>query len=222
VQPITVDPPESLEPERRARHLEAHPPPTMLRRRSLTTRSYTEFFAGAGVDRTKLALALPPLPDTADELKVVAKDLGAPASDIHLGRDASEATVKRLRLADYRVVYFATHGLVAGDIKGLAEPSLLSMAYLPRAKWRSSSSMRTGSFSPPAIRLPAISLAPKPYQDSLARFSMPVPARSSSAPLQTSRFDELADNVNVLIRTRWVNTTPLHLAWHFLKQSVST
>jgi CHAT domain-containing protein len=92
--------------------------------RNLTTRSYTEFFAGAGVDRTKLALALPPLPDTADELKAVAKDLGAPASDIHLGRDASETTVKRLRLADYRVVYFATHGLVAGDIKGLAEPSL--------------------------------------------------------------------------------------------------
>jgi len=27
-------------------------------------------------------------------------------------------------LADYRVVYFATHGLVAGDIKELAEPSL--------------------------------------------------------------------------------------------------
>jgi CHAT domain-containing protein len=32
--------------------------------------------------------------------------------------------VKRLPLVDYRVVYFATHGLVAGDIKGLAEPSL--------------------------------------------------------------------------------------------------
>jgi CHAT domain-containing protein len=92
--------------------------------RNLTTRSYTEFFAGAGVDRIKLAQALPPLPDTADELKAVAKDLGAPESDIHLGRDASETTVKRLRLADYRVVYFATHGLVAGDVKGLAEPSL--------------------------------------------------------------------------------------------------
>jgi Tfp pilus assembly protein PilF len=92
--------------------------------RNLTTRSYAEFFAGAGVDRTKLAQALPPLPDTADELKAVAKDLGAPASDIHLGRDASETTVKRLRLVNYRVVYFATHGLVAGDIKGLAEPSL--------------------------------------------------------------------------------------------------
>src|SRR5204863_2002997 len=30
----------------------------------------------------------------------------------------------RAKLADYRVVYFATHGLVAGDIKGVAEPAL--------------------------------------------------------------------------------------------------
>jgi CHAT domain-containing protein/tetratricopeptide (TPR) repeat protein len=92
--------------------------------RSLTTRSYTDFFAGVGVDRAKLAQALPALPDTADELKAVAKDLGVPTSDIHLGKDASETTVKRLPLADYRIIYFATHGLVAGDIKGLAEPSL--------------------------------------------------------------------------------------------------
>jgi CHAT domain-containing protein len=32
--------------------------------------------------------------------------------------------VKRSALSDYRVVYFATHGLVAGEVKGLAEPSL--------------------------------------------------------------------------------------------------
>jgi CHAT domain-containing protein len=32
--------------------------------------------------------------------------------------------VKRMALADYRVVYFATHGLVAGDVAGLREPSL--------------------------------------------------------------------------------------------------
>ena len=32
--------------------------------------------------------------------------------------------MKRAQLADYRVVYFATHGLLAGDVKGLAEPSL--------------------------------------------------------------------------------------------------
>ncbi|HEY0912662.1 MAG TPA: CHAT domain-containing tetratricopeptide repeat protein, partial [Bradyrhizobium sp.] len=88
------------------------------------TRAYTDFWKGGGVDRSRLADALPALPDTADELKAIAARLGAPLSDIHLGRDASEATVKRLPLADYRVVYFATHGLVAGDVKGLAEPSL--------------------------------------------------------------------------------------------------
>ena len=32
--------------------------------------------------------------------------------------------MKRAPLADYRIVYFATHALVAGDVKGLGEPSL--------------------------------------------------------------------------------------------------
>jgi hypothetical protein len=50
------------------------------------------------------------------ELSAVAQRLGAQVSDIHLGRDASETTVKRLALDRYRVVYFATHGLVAGDV----------------------------------------------------------------------------------------------------------
>jgi CHAT domain-containing protein/Tfp pilus assembly protein PilF len=93
--------------------------------RSVTTAAYTDFWQGAGVDRAKLAQALPQLPDTADELNAVAKDLGVAASDIHLGADASETTVKRAPLADYSIVYFATHGLVAGDVKGLAEPSLV-------------------------------------------------------------------------------------------------
>jgi hypothetical protein len=92
--------------------------------RVLATRAYTEYWQGAGVDQTKLAQALPPLPDTANELKAIARSLGAPANDIHLGKEASETTVKNTLLADYRVVYFATHGLVAGEIKGLAEPAL--------------------------------------------------------------------------------------------------
>ena len=92
--------------------------------RALVTSAYTDFWQGAGVDRARLAQALPQLPDTADELNAVASDLGVAASDIHLGSDASETTVKRAPLADYGIVYFATHGLVAGDVKGLAEPSL--------------------------------------------------------------------------------------------------
>lgn len=93
--------------------------------RSLVVVPYTDFWRGAGVDRTMLSKALPQLPDTALELKAVAQKLGAPANDIHLGRDASETVLKAAPLADYRIVYFATHGLVAGDIKGLAEPSLV-------------------------------------------------------------------------------------------------
>ncbi len=98
------------------------------------TRAYADFWRGAGVDRTKLAEALPQLPDTADELKAIAAKVGAAASDIHLKGEAAEATLKRLPLADYRIVYFATHGLVAGDIKGVAEPSLaLTLPETPSA-----------------------------------------------------------------------------------------
>jgi CHAT domain-containing protein len=95
-----------------------------LKKTAAKTRAYTDYWRGSGLDRDQLAGA-PPLPDTADELKAVAAKLGAPASDIHLGRDASETTVKHAPLANYRVVYFATHGLVAGDVKGLGEPALL-------------------------------------------------------------------------------------------------
>jgi CHAT domain-containing protein len=102
--------------------------------RSVTNLAYTDFWQGAGVDRGRLALALPQLPDTADELNAVGRDLGVTAADIHLGADASETTVKRAPLADYRIVYFATHGLVAGDVKGVAEPSLaLSIPKAPSA-----------------------------------------------------------------------------------------
>ena len=88
------------------------------------TRAYSDYWRGSGADRSQLADALPRLEDTADELKAVAAKLGAPSSDIYLGKSASETTVKRATLSNYRVVYFATHGLVAGDIKGLGEPAL--------------------------------------------------------------------------------------------------
>jgi CHAT domain-containing protein len=97
------------------------------------TRAYSDYWHGASVDRARLAEALSPLPDSAEELKAVAAKLGASSSDIYLGRNATEENVKRLPLADYRVVYFATHGLVAGDVEGLGEPSLaLTLPNEPR------------------------------------------------------------------------------------------
>jgi CHAT domain-containing protein/tetratricopeptide (TPR) repeat protein len=70
-----------------------------------------------------------PLHDTADELCAVAKDLKLPPDDIVLGARATEATIKRLsdegRLASYRVLHFATHGTLSGEISGTSEPGLI-------------------------------------------------------------------------------------------------
>ncbi len=70
-----------------------------------------------------------PLPETADELCAVAHDLGAGTEDIHLGPHATETEIKRLseagELANYHVVHFATHGALAGQVSGNAEPGLL-------------------------------------------------------------------------------------------------
>lgn len=93
------------------------------RTRGGVVRSYTDYWRGAGLDRSMLT-HMPALPDTADELLAIAQQVGADKGDIYLGRDASVTAVKHARLADYRIVYFATHGLVAGEVKGLAEPAL--------------------------------------------------------------------------------------------------
>jgi CHAT domain-containing protein/Tfp pilus assembly protein PilF len=109
-----------FDPEERAKALAER---RAERSRPAVTRGYPDFWEGPSVDRAKLA-HLQPLLDTADELKAVAGKLGAAESDLHIANDATEATVKRTALADYRVVYFATHALVAGKVEGLGEPSL--------------------------------------------------------------------------------------------------
>jgi len=69
-----------------------------------------------------------PLPETADELCAVARDLKA-AGDIHLGSRATERDIKALSddgssLA-YRIIHFATHGAVAGELTPGTEPGLI-------------------------------------------------------------------------------------------------
>jgi CHAT domain-containing protein len=68
---------------------------------------------------------LPRLPDTADEVREVAFALQAdPAKDVYLGAQANEEIVRTIDLDDRRVVMFATHGLIPGDLDGLTEPAL--------------------------------------------------------------------------------------------------
>ncbi len=78
----------------------------------------------AGVDSAELSL-LPRLPDTADELKAIALALQAdPSKALNLGKEANEAKVKSMDLSGTKVLAFATHGLVPGDLNGLTQPAL--------------------------------------------------------------------------------------------------
>jgi CHAT domain-containing protein len=94
-----------------------------------SNRGYASFYRGGTADLDVLAKALSPLPDTADELRAVAKSLGAGEADLRLGSAATETAVKQTKLDQYRIVYFATHALVSGQTeqaaKGLAEPALV-------------------------------------------------------------------------------------------------
>ena len=65
---------------------------------------------------------LSPLPDTEDELKAMAESLGG--GELLLASEASEANVRNADFSNVRVIAFATHGLVAGDIGGVYEPAL--------------------------------------------------------------------------------------------------
>jgi CHAT domain-containing protein len=70
-----------------------------------------------------------PLPETADELCTVARALGGDPNEIRLGARATEGEVKAMsrggQLAQYRVIHFATHGTLAGDLNGTTEPGLI-------------------------------------------------------------------------------------------------
>jgi CHAT domain-containing protein len=71
----------------------------------------------------------PPLPETADELCAVARDIGADMRDLRLGARATEREVKALSasgaFAQYRMVHFATHGAMAEQLSDGIEPGLI-------------------------------------------------------------------------------------------------
>jgi CHAT domain-containing protein/Tfp pilus assembly protein PilF len=94
--------------------------------------SLIDYYRERVPDQQALSRGLIQLPETAEELKKVSKTLGADPDTVIVGKTASESTLKALSsagaLANYRVVYFATHGLVAGEVEKLlnfrAEPAL--------------------------------------------------------------------------------------------------
>jgi len=73
--------------------------------------------------------AIPALPETREELQALATALGAdPQGDLVLGAAATRKAVMTTPLADRRVVAFATHGLLPGEIPTLSKPALAMAA----------------------------------------------------------------------------------------------
>ena len=86
---------------------------------------FAALFTRGAVADVEAVRDLPALPETAEELAAIAQTLGASAESLYLGERAAEGRVRTLDLSDYRVLAFATHGLVAGNLSGLAEPALV-------------------------------------------------------------------------------------------------
>lgn len=84
-------------------------------------------------DGAKLYHAIPALPETRDELQELARALKAdPQRDLVLGAQATRTSVLKAnqsgQLAQRKVVVFATHGLMAGELPRLMQPALAMAA----------------------------------------------------------------------------------------------
>ncbi len=104
--------------------------PSKQRLRVASNTSGIDDYFRAGSGNVARIRSLEPLPDTADEVCAVARDLGVSSDHILLGKSATEAMIRELdaagnRLAGYRILHFATHGLISGELKGLSEPALV-------------------------------------------------------------------------------------------------
>ncbi|PSL19194.1 CHAT domain-containing protein [Shimia abyssi] len=91
---------------------------------ALSNTSGGQFFRSGSADLDSIR-ALAPLPNTRREIHLLADVLGRERSAIHLGADANEATLRSAPTGTADVIAFATHGLLSGDLTGLAEPALV-------------------------------------------------------------------------------------------------
>lgn len=65
------------------------------------------------------------LPDTAQQLRDMSKLLNGREEDLLLGENARQSRFRALDLGRFKVITFATHALVAGEISGINEPGII-------------------------------------------------------------------------------------------------
>jgi len=78
----------------------------------------------AGPVPAELLRALPPLPGSAHEVQTIGARIGGSGADILLGAQATEANFRAQPLDQFAIVYFATHGILPGELHCEGEPAL--------------------------------------------------------------------------------------------------
>ncbi len=99
---------------RQAESKEAGPAPLQI----------SDYFTRNSIDETAIS-SLPPLPGSAEEIRTIATAVPWKSKQLFIGPEASEAAIQREEISRADILVLATHGLVAGEIEGIAEPALV-------------------------------------------------------------------------------------------------
>lgn len=101
-------------------------PTTQAAQRGLTRSAPATLFREGALANVAELRKLASLPETADELRTLARLLKADEkAALFLRQQATERRVRQMNLAQYRVLAFATHGLMSGEFPGVVEPALV-------------------------------------------------------------------------------------------------
>ena len=99
--------------------------PVLRGGRTIEAVEVASLFTRSGEINLAVLADLAPLPETADELSRLSEVLEAAPGSLLLGKSATESELKARVLSDYRVIAFATHGILAGEVAGTVEPGLV-------------------------------------------------------------------------------------------------
>jgi CHAT domain-containing protein len=80
---------------------------------------------GGCQNEAQVIAALPPLPNTRTEVQAIAGALNAPEAAIVAGPEFTKPALRTMGLGNYRIAYFATHGLLPHTLECVPEPSLV-------------------------------------------------------------------------------------------------
>lgn len=89
------------------------------------TKEFSSYFTRGGKVKIEYLRFLPELPETEIELNLIKKKFGG-NSKIFTRENFTEANIKNFNFSEYKVINFASHALVVGEIDGLAEPAILT------------------------------------------------------------------------------------------------